>query len=98
MMQKLVRNNGKRPLVVLCCFKKNVPKVNKKSELIDMIDKIPLLRNMRSCSLRLQCAVMFQKFEFNFGMQGPTLKEPTMLNSRFYKIPFYDSLTAFVDQ
>jgi len=61
MMQKLVRNNGKRPLVVLCCFKKNVPKVNKKSELIDMIEKIPLLRNMRSRSLRSQCAVMFQK-------------------------------------
>jgi len=47
MLQKLVRNIGKRALVVLCCFKKHVPKVNKKSELIDMNEKIPLLRNMR---------------------------------------------------
>jgi len=58
----MVRNNGKRPLEVWCFFISNVPKVNKKSELIDMIQKMGLLRNMISCLRKgAELHVMFQK-------------------------------------
>ena len=49
-------NSGKRPLVVSCNLKKNVPKVNKKSDFYDIRWKIPLLKKHDR-----GFAVMFQK-------------------------------------
>jgi len=46
-LEQLVRNSGKRPLVVWCQLIFIVPKVNKKSKLCDMIWKMGFLRNMK---------------------------------------------------
>ncbi len=46
-LEQMVRNCGKRPLVVWWELIFNVPKVNKKSELSDMIWKMGFLRNMK---------------------------------------------------
>ncbi len=51
----------KRPLVVSSHFIKHVPKVNKKCEMIDMIDKIPLLRNMRRARFARKVPSCFKK-------------------------------------
>ncbi len=53
----------------------NVPKINKKSELIDINQKIPLLRNMRPHSLRSQGAKLrghvSKKYDLSeFGTNG----------------------------
>ena len=42
----MVCNTGKRPLVVSCHFKSNVPQINKKSHFYAMNAKRGLLRNM----------------------------------------------------